>query len=123
MGNKRTQNNLYMNGGEIFTFTLTTVPATLERMLTKAEVTLNDIDLVVFHQANLYMLKHLQMKMDIPDEKFCVAMKHCGNTVSSTIPIVLSELIAEGRLQKGQRLLLVGFGVGYSWGAALVEWA
>lgn len=122
MGNKRTANNLYMNGGEIFSFTLTTVPATLERLLTKAKIGLDDIDLVVFHQANLYMLKHLQMKMDIPDEKFCVRMKHCGNTVSSTIPIVLSELMAEGAIQKGQRILLVGFGVGYSWGATLVEW-
>jgi 3-oxoacyl-[acyl-carrier-protein] synthase-3 len=69
------------------------------------------------------MLEHLRAKMKIPPEKFQVAMGHCGNTVSSTIPIALQHAQADGRLRTGDRVLLVGFGVGYSWGATLLRWA
>lgn len=114
---------LWMNGPEIFNFTLRVVPEVVRRTLEKAGVTANDVDLFVFHQANRYMLDHLRKKLAVPVEKFVVAMEHCGNTVSSTIPIALVEAAARGQLRSGQRVLLVGFGVGYSWGAALVRWA
>jgi 3-oxoacyl-[acyl-carrier-protein] synthase-3 len=60
--------------------------------------------------------------MKIPAEKFQVTMSHCGNTVSSTIPIALQHAACEGRLRSGSLVLLVGFGVGYSWGATLLRW-
>ena len=68
------------------------------------------------------MLEHLRKSMKIPAEKFQVSMSHCGNTVSSTIPIALKHAQAEGRIQPGSLVMLVGFGVGYSWGATLVHW-
>jgi 3-oxoacyl-[acyl-carrier-protein] synthase-3 len=83
---------------------------------------LEDIDLIVFHQANRYMLDHLRKKLKIPEGKFVVAMEHVGNTVSSTIPIVLSDAAASGRLKDGQRVMIVGFGVGYSWAATVLRW-
>lgn len=121
-GNWRSQNNLFMNGAEIFTFTIRTIPDCVNRLLTKAHKRIEDVDFFVFHQANQYMLEHLRKKMGIPPEKFSLCLGHCGNTVSSTIPIALKHASMEGQLQDGQLVMLVGFGVGYSWGATLLHW-
>jgi 3-oxoacyl-[acyl-carrier-protein] synthase-3 len=121
-GNCRSQENLYMNGGEIFNFTLRTIPECVNRLLARTGTPVENVDLFVFHQANQYMLDHLRKKMKIPAEKFYIWLGHCGNTVSSTIPIALHHAIADGRLQPGQQVMLVGFGVGYSWGATLLRW-
>lgn len=114
---------LTMNGPEIFAFTITAVPKAVNQLLAKAELTLDDIDLVVPHQANEYMLEHLRAKMQIPKEKFYVSMRDIGNTVSSTIPIALRRAQQDERLRPGSRVLLVGFGVGLSWGATILRWA
>jgi 3-oxoacyl-[acyl-carrier-protein] synthase-3 len=121
-GNFRGPDNLYMNGSEIFTFTLRTVPESVQTLLQRSHKNLEDIDLFVFHQANQYMLEHLRKKLKLPPEKFCMAMRDCGNTVSSTIPIALKHALEEGRLRPGNLAMLVGFGVGYSWGATLIRW-
>jgi 3-oxoacyl-[acyl-carrier-protein] synthase-3 len=121
-GNYRSRLNLFMNGPEVFNFTLQAVPDCVGRLLARASLTLDDIQLFVFHQANQYMLEHLRKKMKIPQEKFCLSMAESGNTVSSTIPIALRHALTEGRLHRGDRVMLVGFGVGYSWGACLLEW-
>jgi 3-oxoacyl-[acyl-carrier-protein] synthase-3 len=121
-GNKRTINNLYMNGAEIFSFTLRAIPEAISKLLDRAALRMEDIDLFLFHQANQYMLDHLKRKLDIADEKMPIMMAHCGNTVSSTIPILLKDLETSGRLKKGQCLMLLGFGVGYSWGGSIVHW-
>jgi 3-oxoacyl-[acyl-carrier-protein] synthase-3 len=68
------------------------------------------------------MLEHLRAKLKIPPEKFVVSMERCGNTVSSTIPIALHHAAREGALRPGHLVMLVGFGVGYSWAATLVRW-
>ena len=121
-GSVRTAGSLFMNGPEIFSFTLRTVPASVSGVLEAAGLKQDDIDLFVFHQANQYMLEHLRKKISIPEDKFIVAISDCGNTVSSTIPIALKSALDQGRLQMGHRVLVVGFGVGYSWGAALLQW-
>ncbi|HZL50629.1 MAG TPA: ketoacyl-ACP synthase III [Terracidiphilus sp.] len=120
-GNVRSQDDLFMNGPEIFNFTLSAVPESIERLLQKASVALQDIDLFVFHQANRYMLDHLRKRLHIPSEKFYFALENCGNTVSSTIPIALRKASLEGVLKPGSLTMLVGFGVGYSWGAMLLQ--
>lgn len=121
-GNRRSANNLHMDGAEIFTFTLRAVPECVNRLLARTGKQAADIDLFVFHQANGYMLEHLRRKLRIPPEKFCTWLETCGNTTSSSIPIVLKHALCEGRLVPGQLVMMVGFGVGYSWGATLVEW-
>ena len=68
------------------------------------------------------LLDHLRKKIKVPEEKFAQAFEKFGNTVSSTIPIALKEMETAGRLKPGMKVMLVGFGVGYSWGANLVEW-
>jgi 3-oxoacyl-[acyl-carrier-protein] synthase-3 len=121
-GNVRSDDNLFMNGAEIFNFTLAAVPQSIDALLAKSGKKLDDIDLFVFHQANKYMLDHLRKRLSIPEEKFQVAMNHCGNTVSCTVPIALKHALEDGKVKAGSVLMLVGFGVGYSWGATLVRW-
>lgn len=116
-GNVRNDKNLFMNGSEIFNFTGEFVPKLIQGMLEKVNLNQDDIDLFVFHQANKYMLNYLRKKIKIPEEKFYISMEHCGNTVSSTIPIALYEALKEGKLESCKNLILAGFGVGYSWGA------
>ena len=121
-GNARTVNDLYMNGSEIFNFTLRMVPDVVRQLLAKAGVCLDAVDLFVFHQANRFMLDHLRRKLQIPTERFVIAMEDVGNTVSSSIPIALEQAQLQGRLQPGALVMLVGFGVGYSWGATFIRW-
>ncbi|MGD9856442.1 MAG: 3-oxoacyl-ACP synthase III family protein [Planctomycetaceae bacterium] len=112
---------LSMNGPQIFSFTLKAVPRLVNAILQKSRRTLDDVDLFVFHQANQYMLDHLRQKIGIPEERFYCAMKHYGNTVSSTIPIALKHAQRDGRLRENDTVMLVGFGVGYSWGATMIR--
>ena len=121
-GNRRTINNLYMNGPEIFNFTLKTVSPSVHQLLRISGKRFEEIDFYIFHQANQYMLQYLRKKLRIPVEKFPIIMSDCGNTVSSTIPIALDTLCREGKLQPGHLIMLVGFGVGYSWAATLARW-
>lgn len=117
----RERSSLFMNGPEIFTFTYKTVPDAVNELLRLGSKTIADIDLFVFHQANKYMLEHLRNKLDIPPEKFVITMKDYGNTVSSTIPIALKDAGNNGLLTKGQKIMLVGFGVGYSWATTIIK--
>lgn len=119
---KEQADQLHMNGPEIFSFTLRVVPQTVGQLLARAGKAIDGIDLFVFHQANRYMLEHLRDKLHIPPEKFVEALSHCGNTVSSTIPIALKEAVERQQLRPGMLVMLVGFGVGYSWGATLIRW-
>ncbi|MYL84637.1 beta-ketoacyl-ACP synthase 3 [Desulfovibrio aerotolerans] len=112
---------LYMNGPEIFAFTLQRVPEIVSQILAKAELSLDAVDAFVFHQANKYILQHLQQKLDIDDERFIMASAEAGNTVSSSIPIALANAKQSGSLRAGQRIMLVGFGVGYSYAACLAR--
>ncbi len=121
-GNGRTVNDLYMNGPEVFNFTLRTVPEAVQTLLEKAGVNQDDVDLFVFHQANGFMLDHLRRKIQIPKEKFVLAMETTGNTVSSSIPIALDCAERRGQLKPGALVMLVAFGVGYSWAATLIRW-
>jgi len=121
-GNLRSEDNLYMNGSEVFSFTLEHVPQAVAAILVKHKLNMDDIDHFVFHQANGFMLTHLRDKIGIPEEKFSICMEDTGNTVSSTIPIVLSELIRTKTVKENDRVMLVSFGVGYSWAATILTY-
>ena len=111
---------LFMDGPEIFNFTLDIVPKTMEDVLAKNHLTRDDIDLFVFHQANKFMLDTIRKVNGLPRDKFYVNLENTGNTVSSTIPIALKQLDDVGRLKPGMKVMLMGFGVGLSWGAAII---
>lgn len=120
-GNIRSRDNLYMNGAEVMSFSLKEVPRAIDALLAKANEKKDSIDMFVLHQANKFMLEALQKKIKITPDRLPILVENCGNTVSSSIPIALNQLRDLGRLRKGQKLILVGFGVGYSWAACLVN--
>lgn len=120
-GNTRSDDKLYMNGPEIFNFTLDAVPALVESVLGKNNMKLDEVDYFIFHQANKFMLDYLRNKIGIPKEKFYINMEKTGNTVSATVPIGLQDAQDRGIVKKGDKILLCGFGVGYSWGATIIQ--
>lgn len=120
-GNIRCKDNLYMNGPEIMAFTLKEVPHAVEALLAKTENRIEDIDIFVMHQANKFVLEALRKKLKLDEARVPILVENIGNTVSSSIPIALFHLFEQGKLKKGQKLMLVGFGVGYSWAACIVN--
>ncbi len=118
-GTPLSSDHLFMDGKAIFDFTSDVVPPMIEETLRKNGLSMNDVDLFVFHQANKYMINYLRKLMEIDKDKFYVFMEEVGNTVSSTIPIALCEAQKEGRL-KGN-IALAGFGVGLSYGATVIR--
>jgi 3-oxoacyl-[acyl-carrier-protein] synthase-3 len=120
-GDVSTSNCLFMNGPEIFNFTIDAVPAAFNAVLSKNNLTLEQIDYVVFHQANKYMIDFLRKKLGIPEDKFFIDMADTGNTVSATIPIGLKKATDKNQIKQGDKVLLCGFGVGYSWGATIIQ--
>lgn len=113
--------NIYMNGPEIFNFTIENIPGLVKETLMVNGMHMDDIDHFVFHQANSFMLNYLRKKTKIPADKFYIDMEKTGNTVSATIPIALKNMMDQGILKEGDKILMAGFGVGYSWGATVME--
>ncbi len=118
-GNPLSSDYLFMDGKIIFDFTSDVVPVMIEEILTKHQLTMGDVNLFVFHQANKYMINYLRKLIGIENEKFYVFMENVGNTVSSTIPIALCEAQKEGKLHGN--IVLAGFGVGLSYGATILK--
>ena len=114
-------NCLYMNGQNIFIFTIEKIPALVKEILEKNNLTKNNVDYYIFHQANAHILRRQREILDIPEEKFYINLEKYGNTVSSTIPIALKDALETGKVKRGQKIMLIGFGVGLSWGATIVE--
>lgn len=108
---------LYMNGPKIFEFTIKIIPTLIKEILDKNNSILEEIDAFIFHQANKFMLEHLRKKIKIPKEKFMYSMENTGNTVSSTIPIVLKNI----QHKNYRKILICGFGVGLSWGGTILS--
>ena len=114
-------NCLYMNGQNIFIFTIEKIPALVKEILEKNNLTKNNVDYYIFHQANAHILRRQREILDIPEEKFYINLEKYGNTVSSTIPIALKDALETGKVKRGQKIMLIGFGVGLSWGATIIE--
>ena len=121
-GNQRSDEQLFMNGPEVFSFTLKSVSSGIQELLDKSGLEWNEIDLFLFHQANAFMLGKLREKMRIPAEKLPICFEKTGNTVSATIPLLLDYCRDNSIVQPGFRSVLAGFGVGYSWAFCLLHW-
>jgi len=113
---------LYMNGPEIFNFTIEAVPETVNKALARNRLTLAEINHFVFHQANQYMLEYLRDKMGIDEKRFHIELDDTGNTVSSSIPILLKKLMEKKTFHTRDKILLTGFGVGYSYGSVILSY-
>ena len=120
-GNVRSDQDLFMSGSEIFAFTMGTVPGMCKAVLKSANWSMESVDAFVMHQANRFMLQHLSKQMRIPQDKFVLALENYGNTSSASIPLAMSEVLGERLRNASARLLLAGFGVGFSWASAAIE--
>ena len=112
------QPRLFMDGTQVFVFTLREVPASINRTLDAAGWAIEDVDHVVLHQANRMMIEKLGQKLKIPKEKLIISMTDCGNTSSASIPLAMTNELS---LTKPTKLLLSGFGVGWSWASVACE--
>jgi len=110
---------LYMDGPGLIQFAVDSLPGLVDDVLAAAELTPEQVDHYIFHQATAKMMDELCSRLGIASQKMPIVMAHCGNTVSSTIPIVIEAMRRRGDLRVGMNNLLVGFGVGWSWAGCM----
>lgn len=113
---------LYMDGKAVFRFATSTIPSCVNDVLEKSGVDREEIDFVVCHQANRRIIESAAKKLRMPLEKFYVNISEYGNTSSASIPIALDEMAEKGMLERGMKIVMVGFGGGLTWGGVLVTW-
>jgi 3-oxoacyl-[acyl-carrier-protein] synthase-3 len=119
-GNIRSEEQGYMNGADVFNFVIREVPRDFNKLLEHSAVDVNTIDFFIFHQANIYINGFLAKKLKLPESKIPSTIEKFGNTSSVSIPLtIVSEL--KNKLSNHKRLLLCGFGVGLTWGTAIIE--
>jgi 3-oxoacyl-[acyl-carrier-protein] synthase-3 len=116
-----TRAEIAMDGMGVLSFFGSTVPPAVRSLLERSNLGISDIDRFVFHQASLLALETLQRALRIPDDRMVIDMADTGNLVSASVPVVLERELARGTVHPGQRVVLAGFGVGFSWGVVLVD--
>jgi 3-oxoacyl-[acyl-carrier-protein] synthase-3 len=116
---KRWPSALYMDGPALMEFTIDAIPRLVDGVLTRGGAAMKDVDLFLFHQATRKMLENLRERLGLSIDRLPECLEEYGNTVSSTIPILIEELRRTGKLRPRMQSMLVGFGVGYSWGGCL----
>lgn len=114
---------LTMNGREVFKFATRVMVSSARALLDRCELTVDDVDLYVPHQANKRIIDHAAGKLGIPASRTVVNVDRFGNTSSGSIPLALAEARADGRLTGGDMVLMTGMGAGLTWGSALIEWS
>ena len=112
---------LHMHGQKVFKFATSAMPAAIEEVLRRANLTIDDVQFIVPHQANLRIIKYAAKRMGLPLERFQVSITHTGNSSSACIPMTLCDAYANGNIHPGDKVVLVGFGGGFTSGAVLYE--
>lgn len=113
---------VHMDGQEVYKFAVSTVPASIGRVLAAASVSVEEIDYFVLHQANLRILQSVAKRLKADTDKFPISLDHCGNMSAASVPVLLDEMNRKGMLKRGNKIVLSGFGAGLTWGTALLEW-
>ncbi|MCL1949107.1 MAG: ketoacyl-ACP synthase III [Turicibacter sp.] len=111
-----------MAGQEVFKFATKTVTASITRVLEATDLTKDEVDYFVCHQANSRIIQKVAKNLSLPEERFFVNLTNLGNTSAASIPMALDEMVQNDMLKPGMKLVLVGFGAGLTWGASLIEW-
>jgi 3-oxoacyl-[acyl-carrier-protein] synthase-3 len=112
---KRWASRLYMDGPSLMSFTVVAVPKLIDQVLQRAQLSRQDIHLYLLHQATRKMLEQLQVRLELDESQLPIRLEDGGNTVSATLPILISDLRRERKINPHQWNLLIGFGVGWSW--------
>jgi 3-oxoacyl-[acyl-carrier-protein] synthase-3 len=113
---------LWMDGGEVFKFAVNKMTYSVKKLLKNAEFDLEDVKLIIPHQANVRIIEAAVKRLKVDGDKFYMNLEKYGNTSSATIPVALYEAYKEGLLKKGDHIILVGFGAGLTWGSVLIKW-
>ncbi len=113
---------IHMEGSEVFKHAVRHMEATTEAVMKKADITIDDVALFIAHQANYRIIHATAKKLGVPEEKVYVNVNKYGNTSAASVGIALDEAVAEGRLKKGDYLVLTGFGAGLTWGSVVLKW-
>jgi 3-oxoacyl-[acyl-carrier-protein] synthase-3 len=116
------QHFAHMNGREVFKFATRVLVASAQKILAECGRSVDDVDVYVPHQANVRIIDHAAKKLGIPHEKVVINVDRYGNTSSGSIPLALADAEADGRLKKGELVLMTGMGAGLTWGSSLIEW-
>lgn len=119
--NARSEEDLFMNGAEVFSFSMNTVPDLITSVLDQAEWPLETVDAFVLHQANRFMLEHLARRAKLPRSRLVLSLEDYGNTSSASIPLAMTTSLAGRLANRELRLVLAGFGVGFSWGSVALN--
>jgi 3-oxoacyl-[acyl-carrier-protein] synthase-3 len=112
---------LHMNGANLFTFTIKRVPPLVEDILKQAGRSAAEVDQFILHQSNRFMMLHLAKKLEVPPERMPLTIDTFGNTGGPSVPLTLTHALARAPRDRKQTVMLIGYGVGLSWGAALVD--
>lgn len=115
-------NKVQMKGGEVFRFATTAIVEAVKKVLINTAYTLDDVSYIIPHQANLRIIDYAAKKLNVDKERFYVNLDRFGNTSSASIPIALNEMYELGMLKDGDKIVLVGFGGGLTFGSVLIEW-
>ncbi|WP_394524134.1 beta-ketoacyl-ACP synthase III [Lacrimispora sp. JR3] len=121
-GKKPELGYMTMDGQEVFKFAVKTVPEAIRTVLSEGGTHIDEIKYFVLHQANYRIFESIAKRLKISMEKFPTNLERFGNTSGATIPILLDEMNREGKLERGDKIVLAGFGAGLTWGATLLEW-
>lgn len=113
---------VHMDGQEVYKFAVSTVPASIQRVLEQAEVKSGEIKYFVLHQANIRIIQSVAKRLKQEEEKFPLSLDHCGNISAASVPILLDEMNRKGMLQKGDKIVMSGFGGGLTWASTVIEW-
>ncbi|WP_434928697.1 3-oxoacyl-ACP synthase III family protein [Shewanella sp. HL-SH5] len=115
------ESRLYLNGAAVFSFTLKVVPKLIRESLALANIEADSLDMVVMHQANQFILEHLRKKAKIPQDKYLIDMADFGNTSSASVPLAICHKLGDFFETDTKKVMLGGFGVGWSWGAIITD--
>ena len=113
---------VHMDGQEVYKFAVTAVPASLQKTIEAAGLTIEDIDYFALHQANIRILQAVAKRLKVSEDKFPISLDHCGNISAASVPILLDEINRKGLLKPGMKIALSGFGGGLTWASAVLEW-
>jgi 3-oxoacyl-[acyl-carrier-protein] synthase-3 len=111
-----------MNGQEVYRFAVKRVPEVIEKALFRANLSVDQLDWLLLHQANQRILDAVASRLKIPDSKVISNLANYGNTSAASIPIALDEAVRQGKIKTGDTIAASGFGAGLTWGAAIFQW-
>ena len=123
INNSGNNHYLTMMGQDVFKFAIKVIPESINTVLKKADLTIDEIDYIICHQANYRIIRNVYKKMKVSQDKFYMNLQEYGNTSAASIPLALGEMNAKGMLKAGKKIICVGFGGGLTWGATLMEWS